>query len=278
MIPDVTPQTRRFIAVTVVLAGMAAALGAWVHPGAAASRTVSPHTTSTAVASTPAPRLTTTPTPGRHSLAPHRTVVPWRNVVPWHSAETSPRAAAEDALTDLRDLDHTVRAEHLAAGTAAPAIDSLTRYVAVLRAGTQPAATARARYAPSQVAGTLRSMKLSAGTSRAAVAVRYAFAQLGKPYVWGAAGPDAFDCSGLVMRAWGSAGVSLPHYTYSIWRVGRHITRAQLRPGDLVFPHGLGHVQIYIGGGNVIEAPHTGALVRIRPLIPHAYGYLTVSR
>lgn len=263
--------------VAVVFAGLAAALGAWVYLPAAAGRAGMPYAPGAAVVSTPVPRVAVTAVPGHRSLGPQRIVVPWRNVVPWRSAEPSPRAAAQDALADLRDLDRTIRAGHLAAGTAAPAIDALTRYVAVLRTGERPAATAHVRHAPSPVAGTLRSVNLPAGTSQAAIAVRYAFAQLGKPYVWGAAGPGAFDCSGLVMRAWGAAGVSLPHYTYSIWRVGRQITRSQLRPGDLVFPHGLGHVQIYIGGGNVIEAPHTGALVRIRPLVPRAYGYLRVT-
>jgi cell wall-associated NlpC family hydrolase len=93
-------------------------------------------------------------------------------------------------------------------------------------------------------------------------AVSFAFAQLGKPYYWGAAGPDSYDCSGLTMRAWGAAGVSLPHNAASQYRQIRHISRDALAPGDLVFANGLGHVGIFIGDGLMIDAPHSGADVR----------------
>ncbi|MEO7556003.1 MAG: NlpC/P60 family protein [Acidimicrobiales bacterium] len=88
-------------------------------------------------------------------------------------------------------------------------------------------------------------------------------AQLGKPYVWGAAGPDSFDCSGLTMYAWQAAGVSLPHYTGSQYAATRHISLDQLQPGDLVFYHNFGHENMYIGNGQVIDAPHSGAYVQI---------------
>ena len=100
----------------------------------------------------------------------------------------------------------------------------------------------------------------------AAAAVAFAKAQLGKPYAWGGSGPSAFDCSGLVMRAWQAGGVTLPRTTYEQVHAGRQITRAELEPGDLVFSNGDGHVQLYIGGGQVIEAPHAGGRVRIAPL------------
>lgn len=102
----------------------------------------------------------------------------------------------------------------------------------------------------------------------AAAAVAYAKAQLGKPYLWGGTGPYAFDCSGLVMRAWQTGGVTLPRTTYEQANAGRRISRDQLAPGDLVFSDGFGHVQLYIGGGDVIEAPHTGATVWTSPLPP----------
>ena len=98
------------------------------------------------------------------------------------------------------------------------------------------------------------------------VAVAFAKAQLGKPYKWGGAGPAGFDCSGLVMRAWQAAGVELPHRAAEQWRAGVHVNRSQLRPGDLVLANGLGHVQMYIGDGKVVEAPHPGASVRITAL------------
>lgn len=101
----------------------------------------------------------------------------------------------------------------------------------------------------------------------AAVAVRAAYDQLGKPYQWGAAGPDSFDCSGLTMYAWGQAGVSLPHYTGAQYSAGRHVSESDLRPGDLVFFYSdLHHVGIYIGGGRFIHAPHTGTVVQIASL------------
>ena len=93
-----------------------------------------------------------------------------------------------------------------------------------------------------------------------------AMAQLGKAYVWGAAGPDVFDCSGLVVYAYGTVGVSLPHSSYALWNAGVYVSRDQLQPGDLVFFDGLGHVGIYIGGGQFIHAPHTGDVVKISNL------------
>lgn len=95
----------------------------------------------------------------------------------------------------------------------------------------------------------------------AGAAIAFATAQLGKPYRWGATGPNAFDCSGLVQAAWRHGGVQLPRTSTLMLGVGRKVTRAQLVPGDLVWP-ALGHVQLYIGGGQVIEAPRTGLSVR----------------
>ena len=96
--------------------------------------------------------------------------------------------------------------------------------------------------------------------------VGVAMAELGKAYVWGAAGPDVFDCSGLVVYAYGAMGVSLPHSSYSLWNAGVYVSQDQLQPGDLVFFDGLGHVGIYIGGGQFIHAPHTGDVVKISSL------------
>jgi cell wall-associated NlpC family hydrolase len=96
--------------------------------------------------------------------------------------------------------------------------------------------------------------------------VGVAMAQLGKPYVYGTAGPDTFDCSGLVVYAYAAMGVSLPHSSYALWNEGVYVSRDQLQPGDLVFFDGLGHVGIYIGGGQFIHAPHTGTVVQIASL------------
>jgi peptidoglycan DL-endopeptidase CwlO len=86
---------------------------------------------------------------------------------------------------------------------------------------------------------------------------------LGVPYVWGGSSPSGFDCSGLVVYAFAQIGISLPHSTYALWNVGSPVSRDQLQPGDLVFFSGLGHMGIYIGGGQFIHAPHTGDHVKI---------------
>jgi len=98
----------------------------------------------------------------------------------------------------------------------------------------------------------------------AAVAVAVACAQIGKPYVWAATGPDTFDCSGLMVYAWGRAGVRLRHFTGWQWQDATPVSRSRLRPGDLVFfyPPTHHHVGMYIGGGWMVNAPHTGDVVR----------------
>jgi cell wall-associated NlpC family hydrolase len=97
----------------------------------------------------------------------------------------------------------------------------------------------------------------------AQAAVNQALAQVGKPYQWGAAGPDSFDCSGLTLYAWRAGGVSLSHYTGAQYGETTHISMADLEPGDLVFNSSMGHVAMYIGGGNIVEAPHSGLDVRV---------------
>ena len=101
--------------------------------------------------------------------------------------------------------------------------------------------------------------------SRAQAAVRAALSRLGCPYVWGAGGPDRFDCSGLVKWAYAQAGVQLHRTTYDQIHDGLPIAAAQIRPGDLVFPH-PGHVQLAIGDNLVVEAPYAGAAVQISRL------------
>ncbi|MGV9266950.1 NlpC/P60 family protein [Kitasatospora sp. NPDC003701] len=104
-------------------------------------------------------------------------------------------------------------------------------------------------------------------TGRAAEALKFAYAQLGKPYVWGATGPSGFDCSGLTGAAWKAAGVSLPRVSQAQWNAGQRIARANLQPGDLVYFYAdLHHVGIYIGDGKMIHAPRTGKNVEILPI------------
>lgn len=105
---------------------------------------------------------------------------------------------------------------------------------------------------------------VEAPNAKAAAAVRLALSQLGVPYVWGGATPGkGFDCSGLTSWAYGKEGINLPHYAAS-QNVGQQVSRENLAPGDLVVWDG--HVAMYIGKGQMIEAPHTGANVEISPL------------
>jgi cell wall-associated NlpC family hydrolase len=115
-------------------------------------------------------------------------------------------------------------------------------------------------------AATLSSAPIPVGAG-ASGAVAAAKSRLGMPYVWGASGPDSFDCSGLVMWAWAHAGVGLPHFSGAMYASTQHIPMSALQPGDLVFPSNPGdHVAMYIGGGQVIESPHSGAVVHIVPM------------
>ena len=104
-------------------------------------------------------------------------------------------------------------------------------------------------------------------SGRAGVAVRFAMAQVGKAYVYGAAGPSAFDCSGLTMRAWGAAGVALAHSAAVQIGQGTRISPSQLQPGDLVFYYSpISHVDMYIGNGMVVGAQNPSDGVRVVPL------------
>jgi cell wall-associated NlpC family hydrolase len=98
-------------------------------------------------------------------------------------------------------------------------------------------------------------------------AAQKACSLIGKPYVFGAEGPNSFDCSGLTKVAWASAGVGLTHHTKAQWTEGRPVSRSELKPGDLVFYHGdLHHMGIYVGGDTIVHAPHTGDHVRMAPI------------
>jgi len=125
----------------------------------------------------------------------------------------------------------------------------------------------------------LPGLQIPKGTSEEArAAIDFARQQLGEPYVWAAAGPNSWDCSGLTMMAWQAGGIALPHFAAAQYQLTVHITAAQLRPGDLVFwgtsPNTIHHVAIYIGKLNgvdvIIQAPHTGDVVKVSPLYESA--------
>lgn len=107
-------------------------------------------------------------------------------------------------------------------------------------------------------------------------AVKFACAQIGKPYVWGSAGPNSFDCSGLTKAAWAKAGVTLPHNAKAQRSAIRSVTRAELMPGDLVFYYSdLHHVAMYAGDGWIVHASQTGVPIKMRKMDAapvHSYG------
>jgi len=110
----------------------------------------------------------------------------------------------------------------------------------------------------------------------AATAIRYAMAQVGKSYVYGAAGPNAFDCSGLMMMAWAQAGISLPHSSSAQYGIGRHVGSGDLQPGDLVFYYSpISHVAMYIGNGLIVEAANPGAGIRVSGVFSMPYSGAT---
>ncbi|MET9916442.1 C40 family peptidase [Streptomyces sp. NPDC006435] len=113
--------------------------------------------------------------------------------------------------------------------------------------------------------GALSSTRRPSGAGAEAVA--YAIGQIGKPYVWGAEGPDSFDCSGLTSQAWARAGLVIPRTSQEQWRQLRKVPLNALRPGDLViyFPKAT-HVALYIGNGLVVQAPRPGSRVKVSPM------------
>jgi peptidoglycan DL-endopeptidase CwlO len=120
--------------------------------------------------------------------------------------------------------------------------------------------------------GSYPDIVLPEATNVGTTALRTALEQRGKPYVWGAAGPNSFDCSGLVMWAFAQEGISLPHYTGDQWNSGMHVSRDDLEPGDLVFFFAdISHVGIYLGNGLMVDAPSTGQNVQVQPVFWDSY-------
>lgn len=183
----------------------------------------------------------------------------------------------------ISQLVAQIQAEQAAAAAAAAqkaAADRATAARAQTQAqAQQAAATVRSSSSSSSSSGSPSSTSApSSGSSSAnnpapppgrgaSGAVAAALSRQGDPYVWGASGPSSFDCSGLVAWAYGQVGISLPHYSGAQYSDGTHISMSQLQPGDLVFPSDPGqHVAIYVGNGEIVEAPYTGASVRVVPM------------
>ncbi|BEP13156.1 hypothetical protein acdb102_14670 [Acidothermaceae bacterium B102] len=179
--------------------------------------------------------------------------------------DAAARKAAEAAAAAA------VAAARQAAADAAQAKAAAQREVAQKAADRRQALAEAAAQTRQQqdTSSTSTSNGSSAGppSSRASLAVRAAYRQLGAPYDWAADGPQSFDCSGLTAYAWAAAGVSLPHSSQAQYGVGAHVSRSQLSPGDLVFfGSPIHHVGIYVGGGQMIDAPQTGDVVRVQSI------------
>lgn len=195
------------------------------------------------------------------------------------SAASTDAAAADIVATAYRDRDRageltkSVLDQARADASATPMTplaqrEAMRRSVARLRA--QRAHVVSARLKARRHSAALRALRYRLAHHRGApggagLAVRAALSRLGRPYVWGATGPNQFDCSGLVQWSYAQAGVHLGRTTYQQINDGIPVPRSQVRPGDLVFPH-AGHVQMAIGNNLVVEAPYSGASVRISPL------------
>jgi cell wall-associated NlpC family hydrolase len=133
-----------------------------------------------------------------------------------------------------------------------------------IRGTTDDDATATAQKAPARKTRPPTAAAATGGSSAGVKAVAFAKAAIGKPYRYGAAGPNAFDCSGLVMSAFKKAGVRLPRTSAAQSRVGTPVRRDQLQPGDLLFFYTpVSHVGIYLGGGNMVHASTSGQPVKI---------------
>ena len=120
--------------------------------------------------------------------------------------------------------------------------------------------------------GNYPNISIPTANTIGAQALRWALSRRGDPYVWGAAGPSSFDCSGLVLWAYARVGISLPHFTGDQWNMGVHVGRNQLQPGDLVFFYpDIGHVGLYIGNGLMVDAPDFGEDVQVQPVMWNVY-------
>lgn len=185
-----------------------------------------------------------------HSTAAHRT----RVILDAARADSVPAADTPMGQRELMARRAArLRAQHrILTSTRARALRRLALIRALRYRGIDPS-----RLSSMQIPG--------APNPRAAIAVKFALSKIGLPYVWGATGPNAYDCSGLTQAAWKAAGIDISRTTYTQIDHGVPVPRSMAAVGDLVFPH-AGHVQMYIGNNQVVEAPHSGANVRISQL------------
>jgi cell wall-associated NlpC family hydrolase len=172
------------------------------------------------------------------------------------------RSARQAQLAGDRAADRLSAARRAEAGLQekrAAVRTQITRYHRLFAALTSAQREAYTSQDAPTAADITRALATPAPSKAAQRAVDFAVAQVGKPYVWAAAGPAGFDCSGLTMAAWARAGVALPHFSAAQYTRGRHVGFGDLEPGDLVFLYGdIHHVEMFVGGGLAISAPQEG--------------------
>lgn len=178
------------------------------------------------------------------------------------------RAALDAQVTRYKALLATLTAAERAKYFTPVAPPTAAQVAKIVDAPAQTAAAAPQQQQQQQqsvpAAAAPQAQQVSQG---AAGAIASARAELGKPYVWGASGPDSFDCSGLTAWAWGHAGVNLPHSAAAQQGMGSPVSQSELQPGDLVFFGSPAyHVALYLGGGLIIHAPTTGDVVKVASL------------
>ncbi|MFJ6838125.1 NlpC/P60 family protein [Streptomyces sp. NPDC091209] len=183
------------------------------------------------------------------------------------------KAAVQRKLGEARSLLSKLNAEDKARLAAiekkkqeqatAKAAELARQQAAAAKAAQQQSSGTTTGSTAGSTAGSATGSTATGSSSKAAEALAFARAQIGKPYVWGATGPDSYDCSGLTQAAWKAAGVSLPRVTYDQVNAGTTVPLADAQPGDLVFFYNdISHVGLYIGNGMMIHAPKPGAYVR----------------
>ena len=197
------------------------------------------------------------------------------------AAQARARLARQQAQRQQAQLRQQARERARAAGAASKAASTpapaATPAAAPTTTAPEPAPAAAPAQAPPSPPSPLPLTSTPAGAGHpeaATIAMRY----LGVPYAWGGASPAGFDCSGLVMYVYAQLGIALPHYAAAQYGFGTPVPPDQLQPGDLVFFDGLGHVGIYIGGGQMIHAPHSGDVVKITPLAEFGASYVGARR
>jgi cell wall-associated NlpC family hydrolase len=217
------------------------------------------------------------------SIAGHQTAVLDQAVAAGRTADQAQAKAAKavaaaratyDAVakqqTDLQaqvnsyqaDFNRLSASERQAAVTAAETVDARAS-----RDDRSAGGNGSTGSAGGAAAAPIPSGPVAAPSQAAATAVSTALAQRGKPYIWAAAGPGSFDCSGLMQYAYRAAGISLPHSSLAQSGMGKPVARNALQPGDLVFFYSpVSHVAMYIGNGNIVQAPTAGDVVKITPL------------